>query len=84
MVVAADAGTRGSEAVADVEGVNDVVPDEAFLFPKNDPEGLAKKIMEVSVNKELEDHLTTKGLEHVKVFDMDNMVENYLNKYICF
>ena len=66
---------------SDVEGVNDVVPDEAFLFPKSDPEGLAKKIMEVSVNKELEDHLTTKGLEHVKVFDMDNMVENYLNAY---
>lgn len=66
---------------SDVEGVNDIVPDEAFLFPKNDPEGLAKKIMEVSVNKEFEDHLTTKGLEHVKVFDMDHMVEDYLNAY---
>ena len=65
----------------DVVGVNDVVPDDKFLFPKSNPEKLAAKIDEVSKNKILERHLIENGLEHVKKFDIIKMVDNYLKVY---
>lgn len=65
----------------DVMGVNDIVPDNQFLFPRNDPWSLAAKIKEVSKNKLLEKHLIESGLEHVKKFDMNIMVDNYLVVY---
>ena len=64
-----------------VAGVNDVVPDDKFLFPKSNPEKLAEKIDEISKNKVLERHLINKGLEHAKKFDINKMVDNYLNVY---
>lgn len=65
----------------DVAGVNDVVPDSQFLFPKNDPGMLAAKIKEVSKNKELDIHLIKSGLEHVKKYDIIKMVYSYLDIY---
>jgi len=67
---------------SDVEGVNDVVPDNLFLFPRKNHERLAAKIEEISNNTELETYLIERGLVHVKKFDISFMVENYLRAYV--
>lgn len=66
---------------SDVEGVKDVVPDNSFLFPKQNPEKLAEKILEIKNNPIFEKSLIDKGLEHVKQYDTSVMVANYLALY---
>jgi len=66
---------------SDVAGVNDVVPDRSFLFPKSNPEALAKKIMLIKENPELSKKMVEKSLIHVKKYDISNMVDGYLKVY---
>src|SRR5690606_28885802 len=66
---------------SDVIGINDVVPESAFLFPKQNPERLAEKIVEVTTNEFLQGELIKKALSHVKGFDTPIMVEKYLTLY---
>lgn len=80
--VALEALASGKPFIAsDVIGVNDIVPDESFLFPKQNPEKLAKKIIEVSMNKSLQNELVSKALKHVQNFDTPKMVNGYLSVY---
>jgi glycosyltransferase involved in cell wall biosynthesis len=65
----------------DVEGVNDVVPDNQFLFPRQDHKALAMKIVAVANNKLLERYLIDNGLEHIKGYDIDIMVDKILFAY---
>lgn len=65
----------------DTAGVCDVVPSERFLFPKQDPEKLAEKILEVMNDMQLRQTLADRAREHVKAYDMPVMVEKYLNVY---
>ena len=66
---------------SDVAGVNNIVPDNRFLFPAKNPEKLAQKIKEITENKKLASEMVTTAIEHVKKFDIRLMVENYLKSY---
>lgn len=66
---------------SDVAGVNDVVPDRSFLFPKSNPEALAQKITLIKENPELSNKMVEKSLIHVKKYDISNMVDGYLKVY---
>ncbi|SCY39077.1 glycosyltransferase [Flavobacterium caeni] len=65
----------------DVQGINDVVPDNRFLFEKQNPTALARKILAISNDPVLQSALIQKGLEHVRQFGMRQMVAAYLNLY---
>jgi len=66
---------------SNVEGVKDIVPDNSFLFPKQDPNALAAKISEVKNDPSQATHMVNIALEHVKKFDISLMVTNYLAVY---
>ena len=66
---------------ADVPGVNDIVPDARLLFPAQQPELLAEKIKEISLNAELSRELVRISLAHVAKFDIHLMCERYLEVY---
>lgn len=66
---------------SDVSGVNDIVPDPRLLFPAQQPELLAKKIKEISLDPELSGELVKLSLEHVAKFDIKMMCESYLEVY---
>lgn len=65
----------------DAVGVNNVVPDSTFLFPKKDPEALAAKILSVRNNVDLQKKMVEKALAHVNQYDIKIMVDKYLNLY---
>ncbi len=64
-----------------VEGVKDIVPNDSFLFPKQDPKALAAKIIEIKGNPDLAASMISTALKHVKKFDISLMVTNYLSVY---
>lgn len=66
---------------SNVEGVKDIVPDSSFLFPKQNPEKLAKKIIEIKNNPTLYNNMIVSGLKFVDNFDIKLMVKNYLKLY---
>jgi glycosyltransferase involved in cell wall biosynthesis len=66
---------------SDVAGVNNIVPDNRFLFPAKNPEKLARKIKEVTESKKLASEMVNVATEYVKKFDIRLMVENYLKLY---
>ena len=80
--VALESLASGKPFIAsDVIGVNDVVPDSTFLFPKQSPRKLAEKILEVTTSENLQNKMIVKALAHVKEFDTPIMVNNYLKLY---
>lgn len=66
---------------SNVEGVYDVMPNEKFLFPDNDPETLAVKIKNVLNNKDEADYLVETGTDFVQQFSIDKMATSYLKAY---
>lgn len=66
---------------SDVDGVRDVVPDQRFLFPKQQVEPLAEKITELMRNEELREAMANSGMVHVRQYDLHHMVAKYLNLY---
>ncbi len=66
---------------SDVPGVKELVPDSRFLFPPSDYSSLALQIRNLLANQEFYDELSELGLENVKQFDMQSMVESYLGLY---
>ena len=66
---------------SDVEGVNNVVPDESFLFPNQNPEKLAAKIQEIMQNPTFRQELIIKAKQFIGNYDILKMVENYLLAY---
>lgn len=65
----------------DAVGVNNIVPDNQFLFPKNNPTILAEKIKNIKDNIDVQNDLLYKAKKHIDQFDIVNMVEKYLNIY---
>lgn len=65
----------------DVGGVNNIVPDKSFLFPKQNPQALAEKITEIKDDRSIQEELVKKALDHVKAYDISHMVEKYLEVY---
>ncbi|MGY0391572.1 glycosyltransferase [Bizionia sp. KMM 8389] len=66
---------------SDVEGVQEVVPSELFLFPPKSPMAIAEKIKQISANKTLRNEMISLALSHVKQYDTKNMVNKYLSDY---
>jgi glycosyltransferase involved in cell wall biosynthesis len=66
---------------SDVIGVNDVVPDQSYLFPKANYKVLAQKILEISGNKMLQHEMVSKAKSHVLKYDINLMVSKYLELY---
>lgn len=66
---------------ADVVGVNNVVPDDTFLFPKRNPDALAAKILTIKNSEALQNELVEKALAHVLKFDINIMADKYLDLY---
>lgn len=66
---------------SDVVGVNNVVPDDKFLFPKGNPRILSLKIEEITSNKTLQELMIKQALEHVSKFDISIMVQKHLDLY---
>lgn len=67
---------------SDVVGVNNVVPDSSFLFPKKNPEALAEKIIEITKDKSLQIEMVSRSLEFIKRFDTKFMAKQYLDIYV--
>lgn len=58
----------------DVPGINDVVPDERYLFEKQNPKMLAEKITEIISDPSFSERMCRDGMQFVKQFDMDIML----------
>jgi glycosyltransferase involved in cell wall biosynthesis len=67
-----------------VGGVAEVLSDCAVLVPPNNPNLLARGLIEVLDNREKARKLGTKALNRVKTFDWDIIVEKYKQLYIKF
>lgn len=66
---------------SDVPGVNNIVPDPRFLFPDQQPELLAEKIIAISVDPELSNAMVKTAQAHVEKYDIPLMCEEYLRVY---
>ncbi len=66
---------------SDVVGVNNAVPNSDFLFPKENPEALAKKINHIIQNHDFRQKLIDQGVQHANSCDTQFMVEDYLKLY---
>lgn len=66
---------------SDVPGINNIVPNQNFLFEPNSPEILANKISEIVKDKLIQQKMIDEGLKWVKNFDLDFMVESYTKLY---
>jgi glycosyltransferase involved in cell wall biosynthesis len=66
---------------ADVFGVNNIVPDSRFLFPAQQPEALAGKIVSIAQDPALAAAMVKTSLAHIQRYDISNMVHQYLELY---
>ena len=66
---------------ADVPGINDVVPNENFLFEKENALELSEKILKICHHADVRESMTTTALEHVRKYDVQIMLQNHLSLY---
>lgn len=66
---------------SDVTGIQNVVPDERFLFENNNAAQLAQKIQLVVNNPSMAVAMSATGQEFVKDFDINKMVANHIALY---
>lgn len=66
---------------SDVPGINDVVPDDRFLFKVGEARQLSDRIKNILRSHELAEQMSVAGLNYVNQFAMEKMVNNYLNLY---
>lgn len=66
---------------SDVVGVQEIVPDSRFLFPAGNAQKLAERIAEISQSKELCQNMAKTALKFVQGFDIQYMVDNYVEVY---
>lgn len=66
---------------SDVVGVQDVVPNESFLFPAKNPEQLAEKIIEIKNNEIIQQNNIETALKHIQQYDIHFMSKNYIKIY---
>lgn len=65
----------------DVPGINDVVPDERFLFAAKEPGELAAKVEHIQTDKDFSQRMVADGQAYVKNFDIAAMVNNTICIY---
>ena len=66
---------------SDVVGVQEIVPDSRFLFPAGNAQKLAEKIEEIAGNEELRQNMAGTALKFVQGFDIQYMVDSYVEVY---
>jgi glycosyltransferase involved in cell wall biosynthesis len=66
---------------SDVPGINDVVPNQQFLFKPSDPQDLAEKICKCTEDPVLCSQMSETALLHIKKFDTAFMVNNHVALY---
>ena len=55
---------------------------DGFVIPPNDPEILAKKLLELVLNKTLRSDMSLAGFERAKKeFDLNDIVDSLINMY---
>jgi glycosyltransferase involved in cell wall biosynthesis len=67
---------------SDVPGLRDVVKDAGLLFPPGNEKVLAEKINSLLSDTELYEKVAKDCLNRAKDYDIDNMVEQYIELYI--
>jgi len=66
---------------SDVPGLKEIVNNAGILFPKYDETILAKHVIELSTNKKYYNLIVEKCLKRAAQYDINKMVEQYLNLY---
>lgn len=66
---------------SDVSAVNDIVPDNRFLFEAGNAKDLATKIKLVMTNKDLSNQMLTTAKEHIHKYDVNETVKKHLILY---
>lgn len=66
---------------SNVNGIKEIVPNQTYLFEPKDSQQLAKKIKEITENSLLANQMVKLANEHVKQYDINSMVNRYLNEY---
>lgn len=73
--------SKGAFIGSNVEGVNNIVPDERFLFEPNSPQALKDKIWELYQNQTLREEMVVTGNHYVERHDIKHMVLEYIKLY---
>jgi glycosyltransferase involved in cell wall biosynthesis len=66
---------------SNVTGIQNVVPDERFLFENNNTAQLAQKIQQIINDPSLATAMAATGLEFVKGFDINKMIAKHIALY---
>lgn len=66
---------------SDVAGIREIVPNKSFLFTPGDEQDLANKIKPIFHTQGLYEQMAAEASEFVKSFNMDYMVEKYIQLY---
>ena len=66
---------------SNVEGIKELVPNDDFLYEEGNSQDLQKKIIAIADNPTLREQMKIDAEEHIKEFDIEKMVEEYLKIY---
>lgn len=66
---------------SNVPGIQEIVPNSDFLFPKKNPTALAQKIESIVENPNTQQKMVSIANQHVQQFDIQVMAEKYVNLY---
>ncbi|MCF2503364.1 glycosyltransferase [Dyadobacter sp. CY107] len=66
---------------SDVAGISEIVPGKSFLFDPGNEHDLAGKIASILQNPDLSRSMITEATAFVKKFDMEYMVDKYIQLY---
>ncbi|HEV7380779.1 MAG TPA: glycosyltransferase [Dyadobacter sp.] len=66
---------------SDVAGVNDLVPDERYLFPAGSANEIAKKIQSIMNSPGMSESMRKDGLEHARNFDISIHIRKHRALY---
>lgn len=66
---------------SDVPGLKEVVKGAGVLFPEGDEQSLANEILKLSEDPEYYKKIAASGLKRSQKYDIENMVDKYINLY---
>ncbi len=66
---------------SDVPGLNEVVKGAGILFPEGDAQSLANEILKLSEDPEFYKKIASSGLKRSQKYDIEIMVDKYINLY---
>lgn len=66
---------------SNVPGLKDIVADYGLLFEKGDGKALAEHVLSLYRNKDYYQKITIQCMKRAKMFDIENMVDDYIQLY---